>query len=395
MNKDKIWLSSPHMGNREWNFVKEAFETNWIAPSGPNVNGFEEDLQLYSKVKHAAALSSGTAAIHLSLILSNVQNLDVVLCQTFTFSATVNPILYQGAIPVFIDSELGNWNMSSSHLETALKKIHNREVNYTGLKLNPESVKCMLPVHLYGMPASMDNIMEIADRYDIMVIEDAAESLGSVYRRKHTGTFGKMGIYSFNGNKIITTSGGGALVSDDENLIDKARFLATQARDKASHYEHSQIGYNYRMSNILAGIGRGQMLVLSERIEQRRANFQRYKDYFENWNSKGFNIQFQKESSNSFSNRWLNCILIDPSENNGLNKETIRLTLKSENIESRPLWKPMHIQPVFEDYPFFGDGTSEYLFQNGLCLPSGSNLTNEDFERIFSVLDKIFNDHLR
>lgn len=381
MSNEKIWLSSPHMGENEQKFVNEAFDTNWIAPLGPHVNGFEKDIQDYNKVAHASALSSGTAAIHLALILNNVGEGDYVLVQSFTFSATVNPIIYQGATPVFIDSEEDTWNMDPNALEKSI----------TELMAKGQKPKAIIPVHLYGMPANMEAIMEIANKHDIPVIEDAAESLGSTFDGKFTGTFGKMGIYSFNGNKIITTSGGGALVSDDEELINKSRFLATQARDNAPHYQHSHVGYNYRLSNVLAGIGRGQMQVLDDRIAQRRANFERYKAYFSKVNAKGYNIRFQEEPNGSFSNRWLSCILINPEENKGISREDIRLALEAQNIESRPLWKPMHLQPVFEKYPFEGTGVSEKLFEIGLCLPSGSNLVEEDFERIFACLDQVFN----
>lgn len=381
MSNEKIWLSSPHMGENEQKFVNEAFDTNWIAPLGPHVNGFEKDIQDYNKVAHASALSSGTAAIHLALILNNVGEGDYVLVQSFTFSATVNPIIYQGATPVFIDSEEDTWNMDPNALEKSI----------TELMAKGQKPKAIIPVHLYGMPANMEAIMEIANRHDIPVIEDAAESLGSTFDGKFTGTFGKMGIYSFNGNKIITTSGGGALVSDDEELINKSRFLATQARDNAPHYQHSHVGYNYRLSNVLAGIGRGQMQVLDDRIAQRRANFERYKEYFSKVNAKGYIIRFQEEPNGSFSNRWLSCILINPEENKGISREDVRLALEAQNIESRPLWKPMHLQPVFEKYPFEGTGVSEKLFEIGLCLPSGSNLVEEDFERIFACLDQVFN----
>lgn len=380
MSTEKIWLSSPHMGDNEQKFVNEAFDTNWIAPLGPHVNGFEEDIQNYNKISNAAALTSGTGAIHLSLILNGVGAGDYVLVQSFTFSATVNPIIYQGAIPVFIDSEEDTWNMDPNALEKAI----------TELMAKGQKPKAIIPVHLYGMPANMDAIMAIGNKYNIPVIEDAAESLGSTYKEKHTGTFGKMGIYSFNGNKIITTSGGGALVSEDAALIQKARFLATQARDEAPHYQHSHVGYNYRLSNVLAGIGRGQMQVLDDRIAQRRSNFERYQNYFAEVNKRGFNIRFQNEPNGSFSNRWLSCILVDPSSNKGITREDIRLAMEEENMESRPLWKPMHMQPVFEKYPFVGSGVSERLFDIGLCLPSGSNLTDKDFERIFSCLDKVF-----
>ena len=380
MNKEKIWLSSPHMSGKEREFVKDVFDSNWIAPLGPHVDAFEMDIATYNNVKHVAALSNGTAAIHLSLIMEGVGSGDEVICQSMTFSASANPIKYQGAIPVYIDSERDTWNMSPKFLREAIDD----RIDKTGKK-----PKAIIPVHLYGMPAKMKEIMATAAEYEIAVIEDAAEALGAKYKNKFCGSFGKYGIYSFNGNKIITTSGGGALVSEDEELIKKARYLATQARDPAPHYQHSEVGYNYRLSNVLAGIGRGQMEVLDERINQRRNNFDRYKTYFEGVNNNGFQIEFQPEQEGSFSNRWLTCILVDPKRNNGVTREDIRLALEEENIESRPLWKPMHLQPVFEGTPFYGNGICEELFDNGLCLPSGSNLGEEDFERIFKVLDKL------
>ena len=379
-NKPKIWLSSPHMGGKEQVFVKEAFDTNWIAPVGPHVNAFEDDICKYTGIKHTAALGSGTAAIHLALILLGVGKGDKVLCQSLTFSASANPIIYQGAIPVFIDSEEDTWNMDPEFLEEAI----------VSLLKNGEKPKAIIPVHLYGMPAKMEEICAIGEKYSIPVIEDAAEALGSNINGKMCGVFGKLNVLSFNGNKIITTSSGGALLSDDESFIKKARFLATQARDDAPHYQHSHIGYNYRLSNVLAGIGRGQLEVLPERIRQRRANFARYSNYFNKWNVNGFNITYQEEVEGMFSNRWLSTILVDPSKNNGLTREVIRIALEKDNIEARPLWKPMHLQPVFEKYPFFGDGTSDKLFEHGLCLPSGSNLSADDFTRIFNVLDKLF-----
>lgn len=400
MSSEKIWLSSPHMGGTEQSYVNEAFATNWIAPLGPNVNGFEADIQSYNHIGHAAALSSGTAALHLALILNNVGPGDLVFVQSFTFSATVNPIIYQGATPVFIDSEPGTWNMCPMQLEKAI--IAAQEGS---LKLNVQNSKpgnlqpstlnlkpaAIMPVHLYGSPANMEAIMAIAEKYNLVVIEDAAESLGSTIRGKFTGTFGDMGVYSFNGNKIITTSGGGALVSNNEEQIKKARFLATQARDNAPHYQHSNVGYNYRMSNVLAGIGRGQMEVLDERVAQRRKNFERYVQYFESWKKLGFNIEFQGERDGDKSNRWLTAILIDPEKNKGLTREDVRLAMEQENIECRPLWKPMHLQPIFEAYPYVGSGVCEKLFDIGLCLPSGSSLTDADFNRIFSTLDKCCN----
>jgi dTDP-4-amino-4,6-dideoxygalactose transaminase len=378
--KDKIWLSSPHMGELEQVFVKEAFDTNWIAPLGPHVNGFEGDLQAFTGAGHAAALSSGTAALHLALILLDVKAGDEVICQSFTFSASANPIVYQGATPVFVDSEKETWNMSPEFLEAAI-------VDRMAKGKKP---KAIIAVHLYGMPAKMDEISAVAKKYDIPVIEDAAEALGSHINGKMCGTFGKLNILSFNGNKIITTSGGGALVSEDGELIAKARFLATQARDNAPHYQHSHIGYNYRMSNVVAAIGRGQMVVLNDRVAARRANYDRYVKLFGEINAKGYHIELLPEPEGFFSNRWLSTITIDPLKNKGITREDVRLALEAENIESRPLWKPMHLQPVFADAPFYGDGTSERLFDQGLCLPSGSNLGVEDWMRIEEVLGRVF-----
>ena len=382
MDQTKIWLSSPHMGNLEEQYVQEAFATNWIAPLGPHVNGFEAVLQDYNKVGHVAALSAGTAAIHIALDLLGVGPGDYVLVQSFTFCGSANPITYRGAQPIFIDSEQETWNMNPVDLKHALADL--------SAKGQITKVKAIMPVHLYGMPAQMDAIMTLAQEYNIPVIEDAAESLGSTYKDKFTGSIGKMGVYSFNGNKIITTSGGGALASNDKDLIDQARFLATQARDEAPHYQHSRIGYNYRLSNVLAGIGRGQMAVLDERIAQRRANFARYQEYFSAKNAAGYHILFQEENAHSFSNRWLSAILVDPALNKGLHREKIRLALAKENIEARPLWKPMHLQPVFTDCQYYGSNIAETLFEQGLCLPSGSNLIDQDFNRIFAVLDQLF-----
>jgi len=373
---EKIWLSSPHMGGKEQHYIQEAFDHNWVAPLGPNVNGFEEDLQQYLHIPAAAALSSGTAALHLALILSGVGYGDEVICQSFTFSASANPIVYCGATPVFVDSEPDTWNMCPNALEDAIK----------ARQALGKKIKAIIPVHLYGMPAKMDAILKIAERYHIPVIEDAAEALGAAINGKKAGTFGAFGVLSFNGNKIITTSGGGALVSDNAALIEKARFLATQARDAAPHYQHSHIGYNYRMSNISAGIGRGQMEVLDERVAQRRKNNQRYRDFFKD--KKG--ISFQNEPDESyFSNYWLTAVTISPEDTGGLTRETIRLELEKQHIESRPLWKPMHLQPIFADAPYYGGTCCEQLFENGLCLPSGSNLNDQDFERIFSTLAAI------
>lgn len=381
----KIWLSSPHLGEQERVFVKEAFDTNWIAPLGPNVNGFEADIQSYTGAAHAAALSSGTAAIHLALLLLDVQPGDYVLCQSMTFCGSANPIAYTGAIPIFIDSELDSWNMDPRVLEDAIQAIRDRGEGHL--------IKAVMPVHLYGMPANMTAIGEVCTRYGIPMIEDAAESLGATWQGQHTGTFGQLGVYSFNGNKIITTSGGGALVSPDETLVQRARFLATQARDPAPHYQHSTIGYNYRLSNVLAGIGRGQMQVLPDRIAQRRANFKRYAEYFAGWKDKGYHITLQPEMEGAFSNRWLTCILVDPKQNRGLTREDIRLILEKEDVEARPLWKPMHLQPVFAQAEFYGEGICEQLFLHGLCLPSGTNMSEHDWGRIFGALDLVLKKH--
>lgn len=381
-SKPKIWLSSPHLGESERKYVQDAFDTNWIAPLGPHVNAFEASLAEYTQSTHAAALSSGTAAIHLALILLGVEPGDTVLCQSMTFCGSANPIRYQGARPVFVDSEKDTWNMDPQALEEAIQ----------ALLAEGTTPKAVIPVHLYGMPAKMDEILEVAGRYHIPVIEDAAEALGSVYRERKCGSFGTFRILSFNGNKIITTSGGGALLADDEAAIQRARFLATQARDPAPHYQHSEVGYNYRLSNVLAAIGRGQLEVLSERVAQRRRIFERYRAFFKSWEERGYQIAFQEEPAGSFSNRWLTCIWVDPARNHGLTREDIRLALAGENIEARPLWKPMHLQPAFQSYPFFGKGVCEQLFAHGLCLPSGSNMQDEDLDRIFNALTSLFRD---
>ncbi|WP_266202552.1 DegT/DnrJ/EryC1/StrS family aminotransferase [Pontibacter kalidii] len=371
---EKIWLSSPHMGENEFKYVKEAFDTNWIAPLGPHVDGFERNLASYlGEGVHVAALSSGTAALHLALIILGVQAGDEVICQSMTFSASANPIAYQGATPVFVDSEEETWNMSPEHLEAAIQDRISKG----------KKPKAIIVVHLYGMPAQMDRIMSVADKYEIPVVEDAAEALGSSYKGQKLGTFGAMSILSFNGNKIITTSGGGALVSKNEEWIKKSRFLATQARDAAPHYQHSHIGYNYRMSNICAGIGRGQMEVLPQRVEKRRSNYSFYKETFAALAA----VSFAEEPNVDFySNRWLSTVLVEGE----VTREDIRLHLEKDNIETRPLWKPMHLQPIFADAPFYGDGTSERLFEQGLCLPSGSNLTDTDLDRVVSQLKQLY-----
>lgn len=373
--KDKIWLSSPHMGGSEQKFVNEAFDTNWIAPLGPHVDGFENDLAKYTKSKHAAALSSGTSAIHLALIMLGVKTGDEVICQSMTFSASANPIAYTGATPVFVDSEEKTWNMCPEKLREAIEDRIAKG----------KKPKAIIPVHLYGMPAQMDKIIDVANEFDIPVIEDAAEALGSSIDGKAAGTFGLMGVLSFNGNKIITTSGGGALISDEEDYIRKSRFLATQARDAAPHYQHSEIGYNYRMSNVCAAIGRGQMQVLDEHIALRRRNFELYRTAFKDIEG----ISFLDEPEGYFSNRWLSTILVHPDKAK-VNREDIRIELEKDNIESRPLWKPMHIQPVFKGTAYYGNGVAEKLFENGLCLPSGSNLHVVDLNRVIDIIGQLF-----
>lgn len=361
------------MGGMELKFVTEAFDSNWVSPVGPHITAFENELASYNGVGYCAALSSGTAAIHLALIILGIQHGDEVICSTFTFSGSCNPILYQGATPIFVDSERDTWNMDPELLEVAIKD----RIATTGRR--PEAI---ILVHLYGMPAKIDEIMAIARKYEIPVIEDAAEAIGSMYQNRKLGSFGNLGIYSFNGNKIITTSGGGALVSNNEVWIQKARFLATQAREPAPHYEHVEVGYNYRLSNVCAGIGRGQLQVLDERVNQRRANFHKYEKAFEGISG----VSLLKEPKYAFSNRWLSTILVDPSKT-GVTREDIRRSLQDENIESRPLWKPMHLQPVFKNSPSYTSGVSEELFDQGLCLPSGSNLSKEELD---SVIDGIF-----
>jgi dTDP-4-amino-4,6-dideoxygalactose transaminase len=377
MEKEKIWLSSPHMGGDEIKYVQEAFDTNWISPVGPNLVAFEKELAAYCKVEESAVLSSGTAALHLALVMLGVGPGDEVICSSFTFSASANPIVYQGAKPVFVDSEAKTWNMDPTLLEQAIEDR---------IKVTGQKPKAIIVVHLYGVPADLTRIVSISNHYGIPLIEDAAESLGSLFRGKQTGTFGAFGVYSFNGNKIITTSGGGALVAKEREHIARARFLSTQARDNAPHYQHSSIGYNYRLSNVCAGIGRGQLKVLDKWIELRRKNFEFYVENLSDLPG----VSFLKEPPGCYSNRWLTTITIDSSASKGITRETIRLALEKENIESRPLWKPMHLQPVFEGAPAYTNGTSEKLFDTGLCLPSGSNLTEKDLKRIVDVIRKAF-----
>jgi dTDP-4-amino-4,6-dideoxygalactose transaminase len=373
MNK-RIWLSLAHMGGHEQKFIQEAFDTNWVVPLGPNVNEFEKDLRDYlNDDVHVVALSSGTAAIHLALVQLGVGPGDEVICQSFTFAASANPIKYLGASPVFIDSESDTWNMSPVHLREAIVD----RIAKTGKK-----PKVIIPVHLYGMPAKMDEIVAIANEFEIPVLEDAAEALGSEYKGKRCGSFGEFACLSFNGNKMITTSGGGALVCSTEEEAKRTMFYATQARDDAPHYQHSKVGYNYRLSNICAGIGRGQMMVLQQHVEARRNINLKYRQLLAGIPG----LSFQSNPSSDFdSNMWLTCILVDPAEA-GFTREELRLAMEQENIETRPLWKPMHLQPVFADCPFYGHNTSERLFEKGLCLPSGPALTSEDINRVVNVI---------
>lgn len=423
--KKRIYLSSPHMGGGELDYIHDAFEKNWIAPLGSNVNGFEEDLQNYTGRKHAAVITSGTAGIHLALILCGVEAGDEVICQSFTFTATANPIRYQGANPVFVDSEPETWNMDPDLLEEAI--VNRLTIGDAGSGSKP---KAIVVVHLYGMPAKMDRILEIGQKYDIPVIEDSAEALGSSIDGRKCGTFGRFSVLSFNGNKIITTSGGGALLGNDEALISKARFLATQARDDAPHYQHSELGYNYRMSNVVAGIGRGQMKVLDDHVQLRRDNHSFYFDRLgKTWladfsrfsndtaatglpSASPTGIYFLKEPEGYRSNRWLTTVLVNPEETGGVTREDIRIELEKENIECRPLWKPMHMQPLYKSAPYYrhsltalsvsapgangaisnhdkgesGPGVCDLLFKYGLCLPSGSNMTDEDRERTVKAI---------
>lgn len=376
--EEKIYLSSPHMGGKEEKYVKQAFDTNWIAPLGPHVSGFENELEQYlNEDVHVASLSSGTAAIHLGLILLGVGLDDEVICQTMTFSASANPIVYQGATPVFVDSEEETWNMCPVQLEKAiLDRI-----------AQGKKPKAIIAVHLYGMPYKSKEIQETAQKYEIPVLEDSAEALGSSYYGQKCGTLGDISILSFNGNKIITTSGGGALVSKNPEDKAKAIFLATQARDDAPHYQHSHIGYNYRLSNVSAGIGRGQLEVLDKHVALRRGMNTFYQDFFSRY--KGITV-FQEPNEDVFSNHWLSCIQI--SSNSKASPDSIREALLKHNIETRPLWKPMHLQPIFKDAPYYGNGVSETLFNRGLCLPSGSNLTDADRVRIASALDSHLTD---
>jgi len=370
IKEKKIYLSSPHMSDEgyEMEYIKEAFESNWIAPLGPNVDNFEKEFAAKIGAKHSVALSSGTAAIHMALKAAGVEKGDIVFCQSLTFAGTANPIIYQNAVPVFIDSDLKTWNMDPEALETAFKKYPN--------------VKAVIVVHLYGLSADLDKIIEICRKHNVALIEDAAESLGTKYKGKYTGTFGEYGAFSFNGNKIITTSGGGMLVSDNEEGISKVRFWSTQARDKARHYQHSEIGYNYRMSNIVAGIGRGQLKVLDQRIAKKKYIFEFYKRELNGL----VGIEFMPVNNWNEPNFWLTCITL----NGRIKPIDIILALENENIESRPVWKPMHMQPVFKDYDFIGKGVSNKIFETGVCLPSDTKMTDEDLSRICDVIKRLW-----
>ena len=370
---NKIWLSPPHISDNEKKYVDEAFEQNWIAPVGPHINKFEDELSKVSEGLDVAVLSSGTAALHLALILLGVKNDDHVICSSFTFSASVNPIIYLGASPIFIDSEQDTWNMDPSLLEQAI-------VNQININKKP---KAIILVHLYGYPSKIEEIISISKKYDIPIIEDAAEALGSKYKNQPLGTFGDIGIFSFNGNKIITTSSGGAILSKNKEFIKKAKFLATQAREDQPHYEHKEIGYNYRMSNVCAAIGLGQLEVLETRVVKRRY----IHDFYKNKLSKIESIKFLNDIDGFYSNRWLTTIVLE--ENSKINNEKIRLELQKNNIESRPLWKPMHLQPVFNTYQALTNGVSEDLFNRGLCLPSGSNMSDQDLNRVVDIIKNL------
>ncbi len=370
--KEKIYLASPHMSDEgyEKEYVKEAFDTNWIAPLGKNVNEFENEIANLIGVKHAAALISGTAAIHMALKACGVREGDIVLCQSLTFSASANPIMYEKAIPVFIDSDLETWNMSPKHLEKALKKYPN--------------TKAVIVVHLYGLSANMDPIVKVCKQYNVTLIEDAAESLGTTYKGIPTGSFGDYGILSFNGNKIITTSGGGMLLSNNEERIQKVRFWSTQARDKARHYEHSELGFNYRMSNVVAGIGRGQLKILNQRVDKKRYIYEFYKKHLSDIKE----IEMMPQNDWQFANCWLSSALI--KSDSKIKPIDIMIALENENIESRPVWKPMHLQPYYQEFDYVGDNVAEYIFNHGICLPSDTKMTNDDLIRIVDIIRRIF-----
>lgn len=375
LTSPRIYLSSPHIGSQELELVQEAFATNWIAPLGPHVDAFEKEFAQRTGATHAAALSSGTAALHLALRWLNLQPGDEVICSTLTFSASVNPVLYERATPVFVDSDARTWNMAPARLAEAVKDRIKRG----------KKPKAVILVHLYGQSADIGPIAKLCAEHEIPLIEDAAEALGASYNGRAPGSFGLCGVHSFNGNKIITTSGGGMLVSNDAKIIEKARFWATQARDAAPHYQHSEVGFNYRMSNVLAAIGRGQLRVLDERVNARRANCAFYQQALADLPG----LNFMPEASYGRCTRWLTCVTIDPKLA-GVDREIVRLALAAENIESRPVWKPMHMQPIFTDTRCYGGSVAERLFTDGLCLPSGSNLTSVELERVVSVIRNVW-----
>jgi dTDP-4-amino-4,6-dideoxygalactose transaminase len=377
--ENRIFLSPPQAGQLERDYVTEAFDNNWLAPVGDNINIFEAAIAKAVGGNHAVVLSSGTAAIHLSLVMLDVQPGDVIICQDLTFAASCFPIRYMRAEPYLVDSEPNSWNMDPAQLREAIQHALSRK----------KKVKAIIPVHLYGMPARMDEIFQISQEFDIPIIEDAAEALGSSFHQRPLGSWSDYGVLSFNGNKIITTSGGGALVTNNSEIAYLAKKLSTQAREPFLHFEHNLVGYNYRMSNVLAGIGRGQIATLGDRVEARRKNFERYKSYFEEWNQKGFHFEFQSEAADAYSNRWLSCVLIDPMKNNNLYRDLLLVSLENDNIESRPTWKPLHLQPVFKHHKYFGADVGVNIFNNGICLPSGSSLEDDDFSRIFECLDRL------
>lgn len=381
MNNERIKLSLPKLGGTEISFIQQAFDTNWITIGGPNVNDFERKLESYlGNNSFVAALNSGTSGIHLGLILLGVQSGDEVICQSLTFSASANPIRYQGATPIFVDSEPETWNICPLALEEAIISRMSKG----------KKPKVIIAVHLYGVPYKVDEVRKIADKYGILILEDCAEALGSTYKNQKCGTFGDIAVLSFNGNKIITTSGGGAVVTRTKALKDKAVFLSTQAREPVSYYQHQEIGYNYRMSNVCAGIGCGQMLVLEERVKMRRAMHQFYRDLF--YSISGVDL-FIAPDSNYYANYWLTTILVHPKELNEKSCEDLRLYLDSQNIESRRIWKPMHLQPIFNDYPYYGTNVAEVLFEKGLCMPSGSNLNEVECKRIKESVKLFFNSY--
>ncbi len=382
---DRIWLSPPHMSGREQRYIQRAFESNWLAPLGPNVDLFEAKIMEVTGAEQVAAFNSGTSAIHLALQVLGVGPGDFVLCQSLTFAASANPVVYLGATPVFVDSERDTWNMDPDMLEQAILRCMDDRLVATqnGDVIPTRKPKAIIPVHIYGMPAKMDQLIAISHKYGIPIIEDAAEALGSSYKGQQCGTFGDIGVVSFNGNKIITTTAGGAMLSNNKQWVDHAKHLGTQAREDYPYYQHVEIGYNYRLSNVLAGMGCGQIEVLGDRIASRRSNFDFYRLHLGDI----LGVSFQSEESGTLSNRWLTCILLDPTKIS-VTADQLRGVLAEQNIESRPLWKPMHLQPVYSFAPYFGNGVSEELFARGLCLPSGSDLTEGQLHRIVGIIRK-------